>query len=77
MWSAIITGAATIGAVLYMQGPVVALALTAVSSLALLIVLRAMENKTPALPVRPHLLEVIDGNNEVDLLSPKLKQEAS
>ena len=77
MWSAIITGAATIGAVLYMQGPVVALALTAVSSLALLIVLRAMENKTPAVPARPHPLEAIDGNDEVDLLFPKLKQEAS
>ena len=77
MWSVIITGAATIGAVLYMQGPIVALALTAVSSLALLIVLRAMDNKIPAQPARPRPLDVIDGNNEVDLIFPPLNRQAS
>ncbi len=76
MWSAIISGAATIAAVLYIQGPIVALVLTAISSLALLIVLRATENnETQKAPPRP--LQVIDGNNEVDLLFPPLKQQAS
>ena len=77
MWSAIIAGAATIGAVLYFQGPIVALVLTAVSSLALLVVLRATENKNPTPKPCPRPLEVIDGNNQVDLLFPPLKQQAS
>jgi hypothetical protein len=77
MWSAIIAGAATIAAVLYIQGPIVALALTAVSSLALLLVLRAMENKNPAPKPYPRPLEVIDGNNDIDLIFPPLKQQAS
>ena len=77
MRSVIITGAATIAAVLYIQGPIVALVLTAVSSLALLIVLRAMENKTPASKAYPRQLEVIDGNNEDELRFPPVKQQAS
>jgi len=77
MWSAIITGAATIGTVLYIQGPIVALALTAVSSLALLIVLRAMENKTNAQRLHPRPLEVIDGNNDVDIPFPPFNRQAS
>ena len=77
MWSAIITSAATIAAVLYMQGPIVALALTAVSSIALLIVLRTTEHKAaPAKPqVRP--LEVVDAKSDIDLLFPPLRQQAS
>jgi hypothetical protein len=77
MWSAIISGAATIAAVLYIQGPIVALILTAVSSLALLIVLRTTENKLSVQKMRPRPLEVIDGKNEVDLLFPPLNQQAS
>jgi hypothetical protein len=77
MWSVIITGAATIAAVLYIQGPIVALVLTAVSSLALLVVLRAMENKKPVYRAYPQQLEVIDGNNENELRFPPLKQQAS
>jgi hypothetical protein len=77
MWSAIISGAATIAAVLYIQGPIVALILTAVSSLALLVVLRATENSVPAQKAHPRPLPVIDGNNEVDLLFPPLTQQAS
>jgi hypothetical protein len=76
MWSVIISGAATIAAVLYIQGPIVALVLTAVSSLALLVVLRATENAVPE-KAQPRPLPVIDGNNEVDLLFPPLKQQAS
>jgi|GEM_PF-2124698 len=77
MWSAIISGAATIAAVLYIQGPIVALVLTAVSSLALLVVLRATEHKMSVQKTSPRQLEVIDGNNEVDLLFPPLNQQAS
>lgn len=77
MWTAIIAGAATIAAVLYIQGPIVALVLTAVSSLALLVVLRITENKKPAQKARPRPMAVIDGNNDADLLFPPLKQQAS
>jgi len=77
MWSAIISGAATIAAVLYIQGPIVALVLTAVSSLALLVVLRATEHKISVEKTSPRPLEVIDGNNEVDRLFPPLNQQAS
>ncbi|HEV2879330.1 MAG TPA: hypothetical protein VGW96_07060 [Candidatus Eremiobacteraceae bacterium] len=77
MWSAIVSSAVTIAAVLYMQGPIVALVLTAVSSLALLIALHATEKKAASEKPRPRPLEVIDGNNEVDLLFPPLHQQAS
>lgn len=77
MWSAIIAGAATIGAVLYIEGPIVALVLTAVSSLALLVVLRATENKNHIPSSCPRPLEVIDGKSDIDLLFPPLKQQAS
>ena len=77
MWSAIIAGAATIAAVLYIEGPIVALVLTAVSSLALLIVLRATENKIPAQKARPRPMAMIEGNNDVEPLFPPLKQQAS
>jgi hypothetical protein len=71
MWSAIITSAATIAAVLYLQGPIVALGLTAVSSIALLIVLRATDTRTQA----PEQAKTppMEGN-ELDLLFPPLKQ---
>jgi hypothetical protein len=74
MWSAIITSAATIAAVLYTQGPIIALALTAVSSMALLIVLRAAENKSNATQPQARPLEVIDGNNGSDLGFPPLHE---
>ncbi len=77
MWSAIITSAATIGAVLYMQGPIVALALTAVSSIALLVVLRASEHKSEPSKQQPRPLELLDNTNEIDLLFPPLRQQAS
>ena len=76
MWSAIITSAATIGAVLYMQGPIVALGLTAVSSIALLIVLRATEHKTETV-MQPRPLAPMDGDDGLDLLFPPLRQQAS
>ena len=72
MWSAIITSAATIAAVLYLQGPVVALGLTAVSSIALLIVLRASEQNAqptrPSAPVKPMESE------DLEMLFPPLRQ---
>ena len=77
MWSAIIASAATVAAVLYMQGPIMALALTALSSMALLVVLRAGESKQQDEKPRPRPLEVIDGNNELDLMFPPLRQRAS
>ena len=77
MWSAIVASAATIAAVLYLQGPIVALALTALSSMALLIVLRFNENKENSEKPRPRQLEVIDGKSEADLLFPPLRQRAS
>jgi len=72
MWSAIITSAATIGAVLYLQGPIVALGLTAVSSIALLIVLRASEQQTFA---KPAGIAIAPGkDDEADLSFPPLRQ---
>ena len=73
MWSAIITSAATIGAVLYLQGPIVALGLTAVSSIALLIVLRATENRSEA-KQQAQPVTSIEGDNDLDLLFPPLRQ---
>jgi hypothetical protein len=72
MWSAIITSAATIGAVLYLQGPIVALGLTAVSSIALLIVLRASEQHAHADPAAVAIAPGKDGDPE--LLFPPLRQ---
>jgi hypothetical protein len=77
MWSAIIASAATVAAVLYMQGPIVALALTALSSMALLVVLRSGEGKEQGAKPRPRPLEVIDGNSDIDLMFPPLRQRAS
>ena len=72
MWSAIITSAATIGAVLYLQGPIVALGLTAVSSIALLIVLRASEQHP--LP-KPASVTIAPGKgDDADLSFPPLRQ---
>jgi hypothetical protein len=72
MWSAIITSAATIGAVLYLQGPIVALGLTAVSSIALLIVLRASEQHALAKPAR---IAIAPGKDDkADLSFPPLRQ---
>ena len=42
MWSAIIASLATFAVVVYMQGPIVALALTAAGSLALLVLSRVI-----------------------------------
>ncbi len=77
MWVAITSSAATIAAVLYMQGPIVALALTAVSSIALLIVLRASEHKSAPAKRQPRPLEIVDATREIDLLFPPLRQQAS
>lgn len=78
MWSAIIASVATIGAVLYMQGPIIALGLTAASSLALLLAMRIGERKTSSVPK----LGIVSGRNDtqkedIDLLFPPLKQQAS
>lgn len=71
MWSAIITSAATIAAVLYLQGPIVALALTAISSIALLIVLRASEHAQP----EPATIAIAPGKDgDADLSFPPLRQ---
>jgi len=72
MWSAIITSAATIAAVLYLQGPIVALGLTAVSSIALLIVLRATDNRTQT-PEPAKTIPPMEGD-ELDMLFPPLKR---
>ncbi len=79
MWSAILASAATIAAVLYIQGPIMALALTAVSSIALLIVVRASEHKSESTKPQAHArpLEVVEGNSEVGLLFPPLRKQAS
>ena len=72
MWSAIITSAATIGAVLYLEGPVVALGLTAVSSIALLIVLRVNEQHGHA---KPAPVSIAPGKDDkAELLFPPLRQ---
>lgn len=72
MWSAIITSAATIAAVLYLQGPIVALGLTAISSIALLIVLRASEQHAQAEPKTVSIAPGKDG--DADLNFPPLRQ---
>ena len=77
MWSGIIASVATIGAVFYMQGPIVALALTAAGSLALLVAMRIGEQKAQALTPQPQSLQVIDGSKDIDLRFPPLRQRAS
>ena len=79
MWSGIIASVATVGAVFYMQGPIVALALTAAGSLALLVAMRIGEHKAAQAPTpQPKPLQVINGNSEdIDLLFPRLRQRAS
>jgi hypothetical protein len=78
MWTAIIASLATLVAVLYMQGPIVALALTAASSLALLVAMRIGEHKTPATtPVRTPLQVVSGKTEDANLLFPPLRQKAS
>lgn len=77
MWSAIIASTATIATVLYMQGPIVALALTALSSVALLIVLRAGEGKNMREKLTPRPSEAVDSSGEGDLAFSPLRKEAS
>jgi hypothetical protein len=78
MWSVIVASAVTIAAVLYMQGPIVALGLTAVSSLALLVVLRIGEHKTQGAGFERAPLQAIDGTkDDADMMFPPLKQKAS
>ncbi len=77
MWSGIIASVATIGAVFYMQGPIVALALTAAGSLALLVAMRIGEQKAQAPTPQPQSLQVIDGSKDIDLRFPPLRQRAS
>ncbi len=73
MWSAIITSAATIGAVLYLEGPIVALGLTAVSSIALLIVLRTSDNHTDKVKPRPQPRGTL-GGNDAEIMFPPLRR---
>lgn len=77
MWSAVFASVATIGVVFYMQGPIVALALTAASSLALLVAMKIGDKtQTPARQPKP--LQVINGNaSDADLLFPPLRRKAS
>ena len=77
MWSAIIASLATLVAVLYMQGPIVALALTAASSLALLVAMRIGEHKTQAQTPARTSLHVVSGTTDEDLMFPPLRQKAS
>lgn len=78
MWSAIIASVATFVVVVYMQGPIVALTLTAAGSLALLVALRIGERKTPREALVRTPLQVVGGTvDEADLLFPPLRQKAS
>jgi hypothetical protein len=77
MWSAIIASVATFVVVVYMQGPIVALALTAAGSLAVLVALRIGERKAPQQTLARTPLQVISGKDEADLLFPPLRQKAS
>lgn len=79
MWGAIIASTATIAAVFYMQGPIVALTLTAASSLALLVAMRIEERRMQQCRPMHQPLQVIDGtsNEEVNLVFPPLRQKAS
>jgi hypothetical protein len=76
MWGAIIASMATVTVVLYMRGPIIALALTAVCSLALLVVMKIEERRMPE-PNRHQKLQMIDGKTEVDLLFPPFERRAS
>lgn len=77
MWSAVIAGLAIFGLIVYMQGPIVALALAAAGSLALLVAMRIGERTTAAHSPARTPLQVISGKDEKDLLFPPLKQKAS
>jgi hypothetical protein len=77
MWSAIIASVVTIGAVLYMEGPIVALALTALSSVALLVVLRASEAEQKADKPQPRPATTVGTNDDIDLMFPPLRRRAS
>jgi hypothetical protein len=79
MWGAIIASVATIVVVLYMQGPIVALTLTAASSLALLVAMRIEERRTRGQRPQAQPLQVIDGKTkeDMDLIFPPLRQKAS
>jgi hypothetical protein len=77
MWSAIIASLATFAVVVYMQGPIVALALTAAGSLALLVAMRIGEHKAPQTLVPKPLHAVGGPTDEADLLFPPLRQKAS
>jgi uncharacterized membrane protein (UPF0136 family) len=79
MWGAIIGSVAAVVAVFLMQGPIVALALTAASSLALLVAMRFEERKMHARNPVHQPLQVIDGKTQdgVELVFPPLQQKAS
>ncbi len=77
MWSAILASVVTIGAVLYMEGPVIALGLTALSSIALLIVLRASEAEQKIDKAKPLPIEAVGKTADVEIMFPPLRQRAS
>jgi uncharacterized membrane protein YdjX (TVP38/TMEM64 family) len=79
MWGAIIASAATILAVLFMQGPIVALGLTVASSLAFLVALRMEERRMRDIGSAHQPLQALDGksNDDVTLAFPPLRQRAS
>jgi hypothetical protein len=79
MWGAIIAGVATIVVVLYMQGPIVALTLTAASSLALLVAMKTEERRMRGPRPQTQPLQVVDGKTkeDIDLGFPPLRQKAS
>jgi hypothetical protein len=79
MWGAIIASVATIMAAFYMQGPIVALVLTAASSLALLVAMRIEERRMHNCKPVHQPLQVINGHTDVDidLAFPRLRQRAS
>jgi hypothetical protein len=75
MWSVIIAGAVTIAVVMYMQGPIAALSLTALASMTALISLRIIERKAQAPQTR--MLRVVDAQKDLDLTLPPLRERAS
>lgn len=78
MYIAIIASVVAIGAALYMEGPIVALALTALTSLSLLIALRYSERKSAGRKKQAAAkLGVVAGSGDADLHLPPLRQRAS
>lgn len=72
MWSAILGSALTFGLVVYMQGPLVALALTALGSAVLLLAVRSAPRKMRHAVNISRPLEVLEGGGGSEVFFPPL-----